>query len=155
MTAVAKAPETNGKAVTAEVGKPKRTEEELKKMGHVGALILVTKKAVKLAKTYKFEGLGFPDDMESKDAEDGYYKLHKAGGIYERMDQTKEPFLKLRGLAKKAVPDMQKYTDLATDAVKKASYSANVKAFLKYAAEVEPERKVTGLDMSGLAGIEL
>lgn len=157
MTTVTKAPVTNGKAETAATveGKTKRTPEELKKMGVVGGIILLTKKAVKLAKANKFEGLGFPADMEAKDAEDGFYKLHKSGGIYERMDQTKEPFAKLRELAKKALPDMQKYNDLATDAIKKASYSANVKAFLKYAAEVEPEKRASSLDMSDLAGIEL
>lgn len=156
MTEIAKLPvKENGKATPQEVGKSKRSDEELKKMGIVGSLIMVTKKAVKLAKSFKFEGLDIPEGMEVKDAENAFYRLHKTGGVYERLDPSKETFLKLRELAKKAVPDMLKYTEVATDAVKKAAYSANVKAFLKFAAGVEAERKVTNLDMGGLAGIEL
>lgn len=157
MTEVVKAPAAakaqNGKAI--EVGKAKRSDEELKKMGVAGSLILIVKKAVKLAKAFKFEGIAIPDDKEAEDAEGMFYRLHKAGGVIERMDQAKEPFAKLRELAKKAVPDMMKYTMEATDAVKKSAYSANVKAFLNYASDIEPERKATNLDMGGLAGIEL
>lgn len=156
MTEIAKSPvKENGKATPQEVGKAKRSDEELKKMGVVGSLIMVTKKAVKLAKANKFEGLDIPEEMELKEAEGAFYRLHKTGGVYERLDPAKETFLKLRELAKKAVPDMMKYKENGAEAANKAAYSANVKAFLKYAAGVEAERKVTGLDMGGLAGIEL
>lgn len=130
----------------------KRTDEDLKKMGVTGTLIAVTKKAVKLAKKFNFEGLDVPEDV---DAEGAFYRLHKIGGVIERIDPKGESFTKLRELAKKAIPDMIKYAEGASDATNKPSYSGNVKAYLKFAVGIPIERTQRSLEMSALQGMEL